>query len=202
MFKFRKGVISRKILNQNFLWICTSTHYLLHNYKVSGNSVEWFQRSWSEKNCFYSIFHFGQMSKFKKRLIPRKRKCIKISCKYTDLHIISFISTKFHGILLSGFRGVALTNCSSSIFNFGKISKFKKGVFPRKKNDSKFPVDMHIYMIWRSQLQRFTKFCSAVSGELRWQEKQDWLTDWLTDTSKTLYPQQLTVIYFPNHLET
>ena len=37
-------------MNQNFLWICTSTHYVLHNYKVSRNSVEWFQRSCANKN--------------------------------------------------------------------------------------------------------------------------------------------------------
>ena len=47
----------------------------------------------------------------------------------------------------SGFRGVALANCFSSIFHFGQISKFKKGVTPRKKIESKFPVDMHIYTL-------------------------------------------------------
>ena len=34
---------------------------------------------------------------------------IKISCGYAHLHIMSFITTKFQEILLSGFRGVALT---------------------------------------------------------------------------------------------
>ena len=56
-----------------------------------------------------SIFHFGQISKFKKGVTPRKKNGIKISCGYAHLHIMSFISTKFHEILLSGFRGVALT---------------------------------------------------------------------------------------------
>ena len=36
---------------------------------------------------------------------------------------MAFITTKFQEILLSGFRGVALTNC----VEFGQISKFKKG---------------------------------------------------------------------------
>ena len=36
---------------------------------------------------------------------------ISISCENAYLHIISFITTKFHEILLSGFSGVALTNC-------------------------------------------------------------------------------------------
>ena len=50
-----------------------------------------------------SIFHFGQNSKFK------KEQYIRISCGYALLHITSFITTKFQEILLSGFRGVALT---------------------------------------------------------------------------------------------
>ena len=72
---------------------------------------------------------------------------ISISCKNEHLHIMSFITTKFHAILLSGFSGVVLTNCFSSIFHFRQISEFKKGVNPRKKMESKFPVDMHIYTL-------------------------------------------------------
>ena len=105
---------------------------------------------------------------------------------------MSFITTKFHDILLSGFRGVALTNCFSIIFHFHQISKFKKGVIQRQKNWIKISVDMHIYTSCPSLLKSFRKFCWAISEELRWQEKQDWPTDWLTDGSKTLYPPQLT----------
>ena len=52
---------------------------------------------------------------------------------------MSFITTNFHEFLLSGFRGVAQTNCFSSIFHFGQISKLKKDVHvtPRKKNSIK-----------------------------------------------------------------
>ena len=57
----------------------------------------------------------------------------------------------------------------SSIFHFGQISKFKKGVTPRKKVESKFPVDMHICTLCPSLLQSFRQFCGAVSKELRWQ---------------------------------
>ena len=104
----KKGYIncSSKGSNQHFLQKCISTHYVLHNYKVSGNSVEWFQRS-------------------------------------------------------------CANNKSSSIFHFGQISKFKKGVTPRKKMESKFPVDMGIYTSCSLYLQSFTKFCWAVSEELR-----------------------------------
>ena len=47
-----------------------------------------------------------------------------------NMHIMSTI--KEHEILLSGFRGVALTICYSSICNFAQISKFKSGIIPRK----------------------------------------------------------------------
>ena len=65
-FKFRsskRALFKEKKWNYNFLWICTSTYYVLHYYKVSGNSVEWFQRSCANKK-YSSIFHFGQISKF------------------------------------------------------------------------------------------------------------------------------------------
>ena len=43
------------------------------------------------------------------------------------------------------YKGVALTNCFSCISNFGKISKFKRGITLRKKIESKFPATIHIY---------------------------------------------------------
>ena len=54
---------------------------------------------------------------------------------------MSFITTKFHKILLSGFSG------ADKLFNFGQISKFKKGHNSQKKIESEFPVDMYIYML-------------------------------------------------------
>ena len=94
---------------------------------VSRNSFERIQLS-----CADELFHFGQISKFKKGHYSQEKKLIRIFCGYAHLHIMSFITTKFQEILLSGFRGVALTNCFSSILNFGQISKFKKGVPPKK----------------------------------------------------------------------
>ena len=104
----KKGDIncSSKGSNQHFLYKCISTQNVLHNYKVSRNSVEPFQRSCANKK-------------------------------------------------------------NSSIFPFCQISKFKKGVTPRKKMQSKFPVDMQMYILCPSLLQSFTKFCWAVSEELR-----------------------------------
>ena len=48
---------------------------------------------------------------------------------------MSFITIKFHQILLSDFREVALTKFLSS----------KGEYFPEKKTESKFPGNMHIY---------------------------------------------------------
>ena len=56
------------------------------------------------------------------------------SCEYAHVHSMSTLTIKLLEILLSGIRGVALTNCFSSISHFGKISKFKRGIIPRKKN--------------------------------------------------------------------
>ena len=54
-------------------------------------------------NCFRSIFHLGQISKLKKGVTPRKI----IELKFpVDMRIytLSFITTKFHEILLSGLE--------------------------------------------------------------------------------------------------
>ena len=44
--------------------------------------------------------------------------------------------------------GNQLTDCS--IFHFGQIYKFKMGITPRKKIESKFLVNMHIYTLFSS----------------------------------------------------
>ena len=44
----------------------------------------------------------------------------------------------------------------SSIFNFGQISKFQKGHYSQKKKiESDFPVDMHIYTLSPSFTTKF-----------------------------------------------
>ena len=53
--KFKKGVFPIKKMNQNFLRICISTHYVLHDYKVSQNSFEQLQRSCPDK-LFWLVF--------------------------------------------------------------------------------------------------------------------------------------------------
>ena len=141
-------------------------------------------------NCFSSIFHFGQMSKFKKGVIPRK-KWIKITCVYAHLHGMSFTAKKFHEILLSGFREVALTNCFSNIFHFGQISKLRKGRnFERKKEikiELKFPVEMRICTLYKVSRNLLSGFRGVALTRKT--------GDWLKDGSKTVYPSQLGTIY-------
>ena len=44
-------------------------------------------------------------------IVQKGYKLIHKKIKSAFVHIMSFITTKFHEILLSGFSGVALTNC-------------------------------------------------------------------------------------------
>ena len=109
-----------------------------------------------------------------------------ISCKNAHLHIMSFITTQFHAILLSGFSSVVLTNCFSSIFNFPQFSKFKKGVTPRKKNGIKIScgyAHLHIMSFITTKFQEI--LLSRFRGVALTRKTG------LTDGSKTLYPPQL-----------
>ena len=81
-------------------------------------------------NCFRSIFQLGQIYKFRKSLIPRKKILIKIQSGYAHLYIMSFITTTFQEILLSGLRGVVLTR--KTVVSF-VLAKFQKGRNSEKK---------------------------------------------------------------------
>ena len=92
------------------------------------------------ENAVYNEWQFqalgmGNRTKMGISIAPQKDQ-ISISCKnaYLPVHIMSFITSKFHAILLSVFSGVVLTNCFSNIFLFREISKFKKGYCSQKKN--------------------------------------------------------------------
>jgi hypothetical protein len=86
--------------------------------------------------------------------------------------MVSLLPTKFHEILFSNFRGVALTSCFSSKFREFLSSK---GHNSHKIQAIKFPGNMHNYIWCPYYLPSFMKFCSVVSEELRWQ------TVWRTD---------------------
>ena len=107
-------------------------------------------------NCFSSIFHFCQISKFKKSVIQRKKNGIKISCGYAHIHIMSFITTKFQRSCTNKKNG--------SIFHLGQISKFKKYVTSRKKWNHNFlwicastHYVLHNYKVSRNSVERFQR---------------------------------------------
>ena len=68
----------------------------------------------------------------------------------SELHkIILAKDQKGYNLLLKKIKSAFPVNMHIFIyiFNFGQISKFKKGLSPRKKIESKFPVDMRIYTL-------------------------------------------------------
>ena len=62
---------------------------------------------------------------------------------------MSPLTTKLHvnEILLSGYHGVAVTNCFSTKYNFGQTSKLKSSISPRKITESKVLANMQIYTV-------------------------------------------------------
>ena len=99
-------------------------------------------------------------------------------CEYAHADSMYLSTTKFHKILLSNFTGVVLKNCFNSIFNFGLISKFKRGITPRKKRWIRISCEyanLHIM----SQLQSFKN--SVERFQRSSADKKTGLMDWLTD---------------------
>ena len=102
------GISPRKTLDQNILQICASTQNVFYNNKVPWIFVEQFQRSCTDKTVSVVQFIMARFLSSNRDIIPRKN-LFKISCEHENIHCMFFITTKFHEILLSGFRGVALT---------------------------------------------------------------------------------------------
>ena len=88
--KFKKGLTLKKKMNQNFLWICASTHYILHNNKVSRNSVERFQRSYADKNNTTDWLTDWQV----KKIIPSATHCLGYKYLWSSIVIEYFISVR------------------------------------------------------------------------------------------------------------
>ena len=98
--------------------------------------------------CFRSIFYFGQ--------IPI-RKLNQNSCGYAYQHIMSFITTKFLEILLSGFRGVVLTRKQNwrtdwrtgekhnTVRNFQRGVKWRFLSYKAISNTSTFQIEDNLY---------------------------------------------------------
>ena len=106
---------------------------------------------------------------------------------------MSFITKSFTKFCWAVSEELCRQTVLSSIFNFGQISNFKKGVTPRKKKwNQNFlwicastHYVLHNYKVSGNSVEPFQKSCANKKN------RTDWLTDWLTDGSKTLYPPQL-----------
>ena len=87
----------------NIAWECCIQRMAIRSSNpVTGNRTEnHFHLSCTK--FFLAIIH-------KRYRLLLKRDQNSVSCKNAYLHIMSFITTKFHEILLSGFSGVVLTN--------------------------------------------------------------------------------------------
>ena len=80
-------------------------------------------------SCFSSKFREFLSSKGHN---SHKIQAIKISWLYAQLHMVSLLSTKFHEILFSSFRGVALTNCVMNRRTDGQTDRTKTIYLPTK----------------------------------------------------------------------
>ena len=95
LVKFQKG---RHSEIKDFLWICTSTHYVLHYYIFSRNSVKRFQRSCADKLFWVVSLILAKFLSSKRASFRERKKLIRISFGYAHLHGMSFTNTKFHEI--------------------------------------------------------------------------------------------------------
>ena len=143
-----------------------------------------------------SIFHFGQISKFKKGVIRRKKKWTKFP---VDMHICTLCHSllqsfrKFYWAVSEELRWQTVLS-TGSIFHFGQISKFKKGLFRRKKNWIKIScghAHLHIMSFITTTFHEILSSSFRGVALTRKTGLTDWMTDILTNRSKTLYPPQL-----------
>ena len=103
-FYVQKGRNSREKMIQNFLQICSSTQYVLCNYRVSWNYVERLQRSCADS----SIFYFGRISKFKRGVTPKEKLNQNVLQIFASIQSV-INNYKVSRNLLIGCWGVALT---------------------------------------------------------------------------------------------
>ena len=158
---------------------------------VSRNFVELFQWSCADQLFWLVSFILFKLLSSKRALLPEKNE----SEFPVDMHIYTLSPLKlqsFTKFCWAVSEELRKQTVFSSIFHFGQISKFKKGVTLRKKMESNFlrictstHYVLHNYIVSRNSVERFQRSCANKKN------RTDGLTDWLTDRSKTLYPPQL-----------
>ena len=124
----------------------------------------------SDKNPVSSELHTILLPKFKRDINCSLKDQIIESKFPVDMHIYTLCPS-----LLQSFRKFCWAvseelrwqTVLSSIFNFCQIFKLKKGIIPRKKMESKFPVDKRIYILCNykvsgNSVERFQRSCANI----------------------------------------
>ena len=119
---------------------------------------------WQNVSVVYLIFgHITRLCTFTHHVLHIYKLLFLWMCTSTH-HVLCI-----YKLLFSSFRGVALTKCFSSLFNFGQISMFEKGITPKKKKSNQNFLSIcrspHYYFITTN----FAKSCLAFSEEKGWQ---------------------------------
>ena len=85
-----------------------------------------------------------------------------LQCVITTVESLRNMKLKVRGVACTfspTSMGVEMRDLSFKHIWCGQISKFKRGIIPRKKFEWEFPLHMHIYTICSSSLQSFTIIC-------------------------------------------
>ena len=101
-------------------------------------------------------------------VLSKKKNQIRISCNNAHVHSMSLSTTKFHGILLSGFRGVGNWETVSVVY----FSKFKMGGI--------FFTYAHLHIMYFLTRQFYELLLGGFRGVALTSKKKG-LTNWPTD---------------------
>ena len=92
-------------------------------------------------------------------------------CTCTQFVLINYKVSQYS---VEQLRGIAMTNCFSSIFNLGQNSKFKRGITPRK-----IPANMHTFLT--TKFHEILFVMSSRRGVALTKKRTNVLTYWRTD---------------------
>ena len=108
-------------------------------------------------------------------IVLSKKNQIRISCKYAPVQRMSLSPTKFHEILLSGFRGVRNWETVSVQY----FSKFKRCVTPGKKIESEFSsYSAHLHIMFFLNRKFYELLLGGFRGVAQEKYRTDEQTDW------------------------
>ena len=96
-----------------------------------------------QKISYWKASQFGHSS----NCSLKEKNQIRISCEYAHLYSMSLSITKVHEVLLSGLEELQWQTVSVVYLILATFSNFNRGITPRKKIESEFSANMHIYTV-------------------------------------------------------